>query len=343
MLAQAAISMGLQVHILERKDNAPALRLASSQIIGDWDDPACLLELASRVDVITLENEFVAASALRQLESAGYLLFPSAESMRLVQDKLIQKQTLVAAGLSVARFYSVQNRAEVVSAAGECGWPLLLKARCNGYDGKGNVLVQNEAGIMSAWQSLNGDENPLYVEEYCPFDCELATIITTARDHTQVHYPLVRSVQQDHICHTIHAPAPVAEGIITQALKTARAAVNAVQAVGSFGVEMFLCQDGNVLINELAPRVHNSGHYSIEACVCSQFENHLRAICGWPLGSVDMVKPAAVMVNLLGQGTANTTAQDIAQVLTVPTVHLQPLQQRTVLTETKNGAYYRTR
>ncbi len=323
MLALAGTAMGLEVHVLERRRTAPALRLASSSILGDWDDPACLLELGSRVEVVTLENEFVDADGLRALEQAGHRLYPSAASIAVVQDKLVQKQTLAAAGLPVQAFRAVGSVDEIAMAAAELGWPLVLKTRRHGYDGKGNVTLQRQDEAASAWSRLGGDSNGgLYVEAYCHFKQELATIITTGPDGGQVCYPLVASFQQDHICHVVHAPAPVPAAVSAQAMRLARDAVNAVGGVGSFGVELFLGDGDDIRINELAPRVHNSGHYSIEACVCSQFENHVRAVCGWPLGSVGMLRPVAVMVNLLGDGAGDACPRGLQDALALPGVHV---------------------
>ncbi len=323
MTALAGLQLGCDVVVLERNHHSPAANLASHSVIGDWDDPVDLLRLAARVDVVTLENEFVDAAGLRALEAAGHALFPTAQSIALVQDKLIQKQTLSVAGLSVPRFCAVENPEAVARAAQEFGLPLLLKARRNAYDGKGNVTVRTLDDIAGAWQKLGGnDGNELFAEAFCPFVKELAVIITRGRDGATATYPLVETVQRDHVCHLVLAPAPVAAELATRAVDLARRAVTAVGAVGSFGVEMFLTPSGELFINELAPRVHNSGHYTIEACVCSQFENHVRAVLGWPLGDTRMVAPAAVMVNLLGTTKGPGAPQGLPEALAVPGAHV---------------------
>jgi 5-(carboxyamino)imidazole ribonucleotide synthase len=301
MTALAGLQLGCDVVVLERNNYSPAANLASHSIIGDWDNPEALLKLASQVDVVTLENEFVDAGSLRALEESGYHLYPSARTISLVQDKLIQKQTLEAAGLPVPRFEKVSVIDEVESAAARLGWPLLLKARRNGYDGKGNATLRSIADVAEAWKNLGGDKGrELYVEEFCDFATELAVMVTRGRDGASVTYPVVETLQRNHVCHVVRAPAPVPGEVAQRAAEVAQRAVEAVAAVGSFGVEMFLTRAGVIVVNELAPRVHNSGHYTIEACLCSQFENHVRAVLGWPLGSPAMVAPAAVMINLLG-------------------------------------------
>lgn len=323
MTALSALQLGCDVAVLERNAVSPAAVLATHSLVGDWDSPSELLRLAALCDVVTLENEFVDARSLAALEASGHKVFPTAKSIALVQDKLIQKQTLAAADLPVPEFRAVANPEAIVAAARELGLPLLLKARRNAYDGKGNVTVRSLDDIAAAWRKLGGhDGNELFVEAFCPFVNELAVIITRGRNGECATYPLVETVQRDHICHIVHAPAVVSPEISAAALDIARRAVTAVGAVGSFGVEMFLTADGNVFVNELAPRVHNSGHYTIEACECSQFENHVRAVLGWPLGSTRMVAPAAVMVNLLGVGKGPGRPFGLDRALAVPGAHV---------------------
>lgn len=307
MTAIAALPLGCEVIVLEKNQHSPAARLSPDSVVGDWADSQTLLKFAERCQVVTLENEFVDAEALKILEAAGHKVFPSAACLALTQDKLKQKETLQAAGLEVAPFAPVGSPEEIVSAAERFGWPLLLKTRRNGYDGKGNFTVRTADEVAAAWKALDGDRNALMVEAFYPFIKELAVIITRGRDGGTAVYPVVETVQRNHVCHLVKAPAPVPIEVAAKAAELGRRAVEAVGGVGSFGVEMFLAASGEIVINELAPRVHNSGHYTIEACDCSQFENHVRAVLGWPLGNPLMVAPAAVMVNLLG--TQRATGQ----------------------------------
>lgn len=301
MTAMSALQLGCNVVVLERNPFSPAATLATHSLVGDWNTLDALLALAAQVDVITLENEFVDAGLLRALELAGHTVWPDSRTVALVQDKFTQKQSLEAAGLPIPLMRATTDLEDLEAAIGEFGYPLVLKARRNAYDGKGNATIRSEADIGPAWEKLGGNaRNPLYVEHFCDFAAELAVIITRDRKGGMATYPVVETVQRDHICHLVHAPAPVTAEISNRAADIARRAVEAVGAVGSFGVEMFLTHGGDIVVNELAPRVHNSGHYTIEACVCSQFENHVRAVLGLPLGSTRMIAPAAVMVNLLG-------------------------------------------
>ena len=318
MTALAALPLGCEVVVLEKNPFSPAARLSPDSVVGDWNNPKTLGEFAVRCEVITLENEFVDAKALEVLEQAGHKVFPSAACIALTQDKLKQKQALQNAGLAVPKFRAVNSPVQVVSAAKDFGWPLLLKTRRNGYDGKGNFTVRSEADVEAGWQTLGGGTNELLVEGFWHFSKELAVIVTRGRDGATVVYPVVETIQRNHVCHVVKAPADISPAIAARATELARRAVEAVGGIGSFGVEMFLSADGGLAINELAPRVHNSGHYTIEACECSQFENHVRAVLGWPLGSPRMISPAAVMVNLLGTKTAPGQPLGLDKALRVP-------------------------
>ena len=322
MTALAALQLGCEVVVLERNSYSPAAQLATHSLVGNWDDPEALLKLAGQVDVVSIENEFLDPDALEVIEKAGRRLYPSTATLRLVQDKFIQKQTLAQAGLAMPRFAAVKNPKELAAFGEEFGWPVVLKTRRNGYDGKGNFTVGGVNEIKTAWHSLGRNRNALYVEEFCPFASELATIVTRGVDGSVAEYPVVETVQHNHICHLVRAPAPVPREIATRAASLALQAIEAIDGVGSFGVEMFVTRDAEVLINELAPRVHNSGHYTIEACICSQFENHVRAVLGWPLGSTEMVSPAAVMVNLLGANKGPGAPSGMEQALAISGAHV---------------------
>ena len=307
MTAIAALPLGVEVIVLEKNPHSPAARLSPDCVVGDWADRATLLKFAERCEVITLENEFVDAAALEVLEQAGHKVFPSAASIALTQDKFAQKSALKNFGIAVPNFCAVSSPAEIIAAAKQFGWPVVLKTRRNGYDGKGNFTLKSEAAVAAGWHALGDDKNELMIEAFFPFVKELAVIVTRGRDGATAVYPVVETIQRNHVCHVVKAPAQIPDDLAKRAAALAKRAVEAVGGIGSFGVEMFLSATGDLAINELAPRVHNSGHYTIEACDCSQFENHVRTVFGWPLGNPLMVAPAAVMVNLLG--TEKTSGQ----------------------------------
>ena len=302
MTAIAALPLGVEVIVLEKNPFSPAVRLSPDCIVGDWANRDTLKQFAERCDVITLENEFVDASALAALEAVGHKVFPSSNCIAVTQDKLTQKQALQNSGLSVPRFCAVSSPEEIIAAGKKFDWPVVLKTRRNGYDGKGNFTLKSEADVTAGWEALGGGKNGLMVEAFFPFVNELAVIVTRGRDAATAVYPVVETIQRNHVCHVVKAPAQISDELAKHAATLAKRAVEAVGGIGSFGVEMFLSATGELVINELAPRVHNSGHYTIEACDCSQFENHVRAVLGWPLGNPQMVAPTAVMVNLIGTG-----------------------------------------
>jgi len=323
MTAMSALQLGCDVIVLEKNRFSPAATLATHSLVGDWNQLDPLMELASRSDVITLENEFVDAGLLGLLEKAGHTVLPDSRTVALVQDKFLQKQALQSAGLSIPAMRAVSSPEELEEAIRELGLPLVLKARRNAYDGKGNASIKSQDEAASAWEKLGGHlGNPLYAEAFCDFTTELAVIVTRSRNGETAIYPVVETVQRDHVCHLVRAPAPLPIEITGSAENVALRAVEAVGAVGSFGVEMFLTRSGEIVVNELAPRVHNSGHYTIEACVCSQFENHVRAVLGLPLGSTRMIAPAAAMVNLLGSGQGDGRFGGLADALAVNGAHV---------------------
>jgi len=322
MTALSAIELGCEIVILERSENMPSSSLAADILLGDWDNPAKLLELADKVDVVSLENEFVDANSLSVLEMAGHRLYPSSATIGLVQDKLIQKQTLSDAGIPVTPFAAVNSRKQINLQADQLGWPLVLKARRNSYDGKGNATLLSATDIDNAWVKLDGDNKDLYVEGFCNFTGELAVMVTRGIDGEMVNYPVVESVQKDHICHIVRAPARIDDELANKAIELARQAVITIDGVGTIGVEMFLTENKHIVLNEMAPRVHNSGHYTIEACDCSQFENRVRAILGLPLGSTRMIIPAAVMINMLGEEQGTGYPVGIEQALKVKGAHV---------------------
>lgn len=326
MMIQAASTLEIDVVVAELKPWSPAARLAQAEVVfnGGWDDPAGLTELARRASVVTLENEFVDAGVLKRLEGLGVPVLPTPDSVGVVQDKLRQKKALVAAGLPVPPFHVVQEPSDLARIGAELGWPLLLKARREGYDGYGNVLLRGEGDAAVACESLGWPARTLFAEAYVPFERELAMIIVRGQGGELACYPVVET-QQDperHVCRVVLAPANVPSEVAARAVEVARSAVEAVGGVGAFGVELFLLSDGSILVNELAPRPHNSGHYSIEACVTSQFANHVRAVLGLPLGDPSLRAPAAAMVNLLGTGSPMPDRDQLAASLAVPSAYL---------------------
>jgi 5-(carboxyamino)imidazole ribonucleotide synthase len=337
MLTQAAISLGIETAIFERAPDSPAARLTQNQIVGQWDDEAALTQFSTMCDVVTLENEFVDAGILRRLQEMGLPVYPNADTLAAVQDKLVQKQTMEGVGLPMPAFRAIHSQDEVIAAAQEFGYPLVLKARRDGYDGYGNATISRNEDVHAAWERLAKGGRELYVEAFVPFARELAVMVVRGRDGAMETYPVVETVQENHICHVVRAPAEVDEQIAHEAASIARKAVQAVNGVGIFGVELFVMTDGRVLYNEIAPRPHNSGHYTIEGCITSQFENHIRAVLGWPLGLTHLRAPAVVMVNILGGRNGMLRVHGMKPTLAVPGAHLHLYGKREVRTGRKMG------
>ena len=305
MMGEAAGPLGLDAFIvLDPTPGCPASRVATRQIVAAFDDEAGLRELAAASDVLTFEIELAGAAVLDELAAAGTVVQPAPATLATIQDKLCQKQHLAAHGVPVAPFREVPaaTAAGVEAAARDLGYPLVLKARRGGYDGRGNALVAGPDDIAAALERLAG--RALYAEAVVPFVRELAVMVARTHDGTLASYPVVETVHTRHICDLVIAPAPVAAVAAARAEAVARQAVAAFAGAGIFGVELFLTADDTIYLNEVAPRPHNSGHYTIEACVTSQFEQHLRAILGRPLGEPRMAVPCAVMINILGETPA---------------------------------------
>lgn len=337
MLTQAAIGLGLETVIFERSPDSPAARLTQHTVVGPWANQQALASFAAQCDLVTLESEFVDASILVHLAAQNTIIFPSPTTVALVQDKLVQKERLAAAGLAVTPCCAVSSLTEALAAAETYGWPIMLKARRDGYDGYGNATLRSSADLDTAWARLSSGGRALMIEAFVPFERELAIMVVRGRAGQIRTYPLVETVQREHICHIVRAPAQVPPGIEITATALAVAAVEAVEGVGVFGVELFLLTGERVLINELAPRPHNSGHYTIEACVTSQFENHLRAVLGWPLGATTLRAPAAAMVNILGQYDGLAPSAPAQAALAVEGAHIHLYGKREVRRGRKMG------
>ena len=337
MLLGAAIPLGVETTVLAARADEPAALVARNVVVGSWDNVAVLDEFAAQVDVVILENEFVGSAKLEHLATRHLRLVPNAATLALIEDKLIQKQTLAQAGLPVPPLALIETVADVEHCGDKWGWPVMLKTRRNGYDGKGTAKVDDVHCIELACRSLGWPENPLYAEAWIPFATELATLVIRSISGEECVYPVVETLQPTGVCRVVRAPAPYDAAIIAEAQRVARAAATAVGSLGILAVEMFLTADGRVLVNELAPRPHNSGHYSIEGCYSSQFENAIRAALGWPLGDASLRDGAAVMVNILAPCAREIDSSVLVPALMHPHVHVHWYDKRMARTGRKLG------
>ena len=318
MLAQEAVKMGVRLRVLDpttadgdgETPGCPAAAVAQ-QTLGSFSNPDDVAAFAaSGVDILTVEIEHVDADALEKVAAAsGVDVEPTPATLRLIQDKFGQKRHFADAGVAVADHAAVPDLDAAVAVGERFGYPFMLKARRGAYDGKGNAVVVSRADVEAAARSLGGFETGnLYAERWAPFVKELAVMVARSRSGEVLPFPVVETVHRDSICWVTEAPADVSPRTREAAAAAAAAAIAALDGAGVFGVEMFLLPDGSLLLNEVAPRPHNSGHYTIEGCVTSQFEQHLRAVLGWPLGDPSLRGSgagsvggeSAIMLNILG-------------------------------------------
>ncbi|KAJ7476850.1 phosphoribosylaminoimidazole carboxylase [Mycena galericulata] len=328
MLAAAASLLNIKIVILDVGDHGPAKQVLSpsslqfSHIDGSFTDPARIQELAAKVDVLTVEIEHVDADALAL---ANCQIHPSPSTIKLIQDKLAQKRHLKAQGCPVSDFIPVDSTVESVHAAvNNLGLPLMLKSRTLAYDGRGNFVLRELSQAPQALEALGN--RPLYAEKWVAFTHEIAVMVVRSTSGEVTAYPVVETVHKENVCHLVFAPLRTRDATLSRrAQAVAEDAVRTFEGAGVFGVEMFLMDDGGLYINEIAPRPHNSGHYTIEACETSQYENHLRAILSLPLGSTALKVPSCAMLNIIGLSSSMSEVTALTDVaLTVPgaSVHL---------------------
>ena len=315
MMVKAAKRLGCTCVVLDPLQGSPAGQVAGHQIVGDYSDPAMLRELAESCDVVTFELEDIETETLLRLEAEGHKIHPRPELLAIIQDKYRQKCFLRDAGIPTSEFVDMPAPERDGFAA--FGYPLVQKARRGGYDGRG-VVVMPDAQSYDTHLPVAG-----YVERFVEAEKELAVMVARNVHGECRAYPTVemRFHARDNVLDFLVAPAQVSDEVARRAEALAVRTVEAMDGVGVFGIEMFLTAEGELLVNEVAPRTHNSGHHTIEACVTDQFEQHLRAILGLPLGDTRQLTPAT-MVNLLGEPgyQGRPVIAGLAAVLAIPGV-----------------------
>ncbi|GLJ09377.1 hypothetical protein SUGI_0107720 [Cryptomeria japonica] len=301
MLCQAASKMGVKVAVLDPMENCPASAIAYKHVVGSFRDTNAVQEFAKECGVLTVEIEHVDVETLDVLEKQGMDCQPNPSTIRLIQDKYLQKVHFREHDVPLPDFMQIDCFESAKKAGDLFSYPLMIKSRRLAYDGRGNAVVNCKENISAAVSALGGFERGLYAEKWAPFIKELAVIVARGRHGGVCCFPVVETTHRDSICHMVEAPADVSTEIRETAVRVAERAVSSLEGAGVFAVELFLTGDGQILLNEIAPRPHNSGHHTIEACYVSQFEQHLRAVLGLPLGDASMKVPAAIMYNLLGE------------------------------------------
>jgi 5-(carboxyamino)imidazole ribonucleotide synthase len=305
MMAIAAKKLGLELTVQAGSPNESAVGVADRVIYGKVNDAEATAQLAKYCEVITFENEFVDLVALQELENfidqdgdRPLLFLPRLETLAISVDKLKQRQHFRDRQIPTPEFYGVDTEIELLAAADRLGYPLVLKARRHGYDGKGTWVIADQMELRSAWETMQ--KLPAIAEAFIPFERELAVIVARSLSGEIAIYPVVETLQTDQVCRHTIAPARINQYVEAEVKNIAAQIVTSLDAIGVFGIEFFLTAQGDVSVNEIAPRTHNSGHYTIEGCQTSQFEQLLRVVSGQPLGDIAMVAPVAIMVNLLG-------------------------------------------
>jgi 5-(carboxyamino)imidazole ribonucleotide synthase len=297
MITEAAKNLSeyiSEIIVLDPTENCPAAQAGAKQIVGDFKDEIAILKLAEQSDIITYEIESGNTDVLSKLKAE---IEPSPSTLGIIQDKLSQKTFLSENGLPVSQFYEITSLDNLREKIKDLGLPVLLKSRRDAYDGRGNFKITSSNEIEKAYQHFDGKS--LMVEKFVNFKMEVSVIAARNTKGNITTYPLVENIHQNNILKTTIAPARVSDDVISNAGEIAKKTMEVLKGAGVFGIEMFIDQDDKILINEIAPRVHNSGHHTLQSCKTSQFEQHLRAILGLELGSTDLVHKT-IMCNILG-------------------------------------------
>lgn len=300
MMILEAKKMGFYVIILDPTDACPADSIADEHIIADFADEKAIRLLADKADVLTYEFEHIGVDILKVLEGEGHKVFPTAASLEIIQNKYTQKKVLQENGIPVPDFIKVSSIEDIDEAAEKYSYPLMLKSCTGGYDGKGNAVVETSEKIKEAYSELGAGKQPLMIEEYIPFNKEISVLACRDINGDIVVYPVGENEHRNNILYETRVPAQISDKLAEDAMNLAHQVMKVFSGIGMFCIEMFVTESGGLMINEIAPRPHNSGHYTIEGCVTSQFEQHVRAITGLPLGNTALIRPT-VMRNILGE------------------------------------------
>ena len=301
MLTEAAQNLDdiSKIIVLDPTENCPAAKVGAQQIIADFKDEDAIKKLSELSDIITYEIESGNSDVLKKLEE-NTEINPSPDTLRIIQDKLLQKQFLQKNGIAVAEFEKIENKEELNQMIDKMGLPLLLKTRRDAYDGRGNYKINSKSEIDDALDLFSG--KTLMVEKFVKFEKEVSVIAARNTKGEISTYPVVENIHENNILRTTIAPGRVSETVRKEAEKIAEKTMEVLHGAGVFGIEMFVTSDDEILINEIAPRVHNSGHHTLQSCNTSQFEQHLRAILGMDLGD-SSIKTPTIMYNILGPKT----------------------------------------
>lgn len=336
MFTLDAKRMGYEVITLDPVPNSPCGQVADAQIVASYDDLGAVEDLGRRTDVVTYEFENIAIESVRHLERKGYAVTPSSDVLRITQNRIAEK-TFVrdTCGIDTAEFRTVSSEADLADAIGAVGFPAVIKTASGGYDGKGQWRVENLAHARDAVREAHGA--PLILERFVPFACEISVVATRDAADNVVTYPPSENVHDRGILAMSIVPARVSAEVQARARELAERIARKVAIVGTFCVEFFVTREGELLVNEIAPRPHNSGHYTMDATRCSQYEQHVRAISALPLSPPSLTS-GAIMMNILGRGRGNRLA-GVDRLLADPSIVLHVYGKKHAVSRRKMGHF----
>lgn len=336
MIAHEARRMSLKVIILDPTEGCPASKIADEQIVADFKDENAIMKLAEKCDVLTYEIELANSAALKELEAKSYPVRPAPETLRIIQNKYRQKSFLKDHGIAMPDFALVRSEDHLQELCKKFGFPAMLKACEDSYDGRGNFLITSKSKVHEALTYFSGRECML--EKFVPFTKEISIMVARNPSGQIESFPVAENMHKNNILDTTIVPARISRKVELKAKKVAERTMEVLHGAGIFGIEMFVTKKGEVLVNEIAPRPHNSGHYTNEACSVSQFEQHLRAVLDLPLSKPELLSPA-VMVNILGTENSNGpyAVKGLTRLLSVPGVKLYVYGKKTSKPRRKMG------
>jgi 5-(carboxyamino)imidazole ribonucleotide synthase len=335
MFALEAKRMGFDVVTLDPQEHSPCGQVADEQIVAAYDDMAAIQRLGERTDVVTYEFENIAIESVQYLEQHGFRVTPSSEVLRVTQDRLLEKRFVRSCGIATADFAEINRLDDLAQAAMSIGFPAILKTVRGGYDGKGQWRVTSLDEARAAFAAAKGAQ--LIYERVVPFVRELSMIATRAADDTLVTYAVGENTHDRGILAMTAAPARISEDARKHARTIATTIGKKLGIVGTYCVELFLVATGELLVNEIAPRPHNSGHYTIDVTQCSQYEQQVRAVCGLPLAEPKMFS-SAIMMNILGAGQGNYLTGE-RELLSDPSIVLHMYGKRHAVARRKMGHF----
>lgn len=320
MLTLAALPLGFKVIVVDPTENCPAQQVGADQIRADLHDSKALLELGRRSDYITVEIEHLDTQPLQQIKNSGTPVNPFPKTIKLIQDKFKQKEFLRKNNLPVADFREIKNLEQAKKILIEFNGLMMLKTSKNAFDGRGNALIKNEKELTASLEKFKS--NDLYAEKVLDFKKEIAVIVCKdTRENIKI-FPVAETIHRRNICTEVLVPARISSKVEKKAANLASKTVKILGGAGVYAVEMFLLKDDSLVINEIAPRVHNSGHYTMNGCNTSQFEQHIRAITGLPFGDTALTSKAVCMINILGEKNQPTKIKGLKRFFNNSSVHL---------------------